>query len=293
MPYSDWKAVVDPKVKGTWNIHNSCKDRAVDLDFFIMTGSLMSLLGLPGQANYVSANAFLDAFAQYRWGLGLPAFCIQVGVVAEVGYVSRDDKISQRLATLIEYTMGPRELLDALHLAIDSSKPLRPSSSLADSASRVPLANSRMVGTMTTGVWSNQSASQNTSAMLRSDPKAAVLQNIGPRTSVDTEAKADKLDTFLADIESDPSKLTTAETAQFLATEIRKAICRLTMTDETVTKLEGSLEAAGIDSLMSVELRSWFLKRMRIRLRTTDLLGSRSILSLGELSATLLHTRMK
>jgi KR domain len=52
-----------------------------------------------GQANYVGANTFLDAFAQFRNNMGLIASSIDIGAVADMGYAARDKTLLQRLIT--------------------------------------------------------------------------------------------------------------------------------------------------------------------------------------------------
>lgn len=88
--------VLRPKVDGAMNLHNATKE--IPLDYFVMFSSISSLIGNVGQANYVSANAFLDAFAWYRHGLGLPATTINLGVLAESGVVARN----KNLETVLE-----------------------------------------------------------------------------------------------------------------------------------------------------------------------------------------------
>lgn len=80
-------AVMAPKMKGAWILHTLTLD--APLDFFVLFSSVASLLGTPGQGNYVAANAFLDAFAHYRRQQGLPALSINWGGWAEVGAAAR------------------------------------------------------------------------------------------------------------------------------------------------------------------------------------------------------------
>ena len=86
--------VMAPKVNGAWNLHRLT--RAMSLDFFVMFSAGASLLGSPGQANYASANAFLDGLAHYRRQEGLPAISINWGAWADVGMASRVTGHNQR-----------------------------------------------------------------------------------------------------------------------------------------------------------------------------------------------------
>ena len=59
-----------------------------DLDFFIVSSSVSSILGSPGQANYSTANAFLDGLVADRKARGLPATGINFGPWAQGGMAS-------------------------------------------------------------------------------------------------------------------------------------------------------------------------------------------------------------
>lgn len=72
-----FEKVMSPKVKGAWNLHVLTRDR--NLDFFVLFSSAASLLGSPGQGNYASANAFMDALAHLRCLAGIPAKSINWG----------------------------------------------------------------------------------------------------------------------------------------------------------------------------------------------------------------------
>ncbi|KAK6346543.1 hypothetical protein TWF696_006667 [Orbilia brochopaga] len=60
----DWHAGIDPKVQGTWNIHNTIKSRESELDFFLLTSSIAGSTGMVTNGAYCAANYFLDNFAR-------------------------------------------------------------------------------------------------------------------------------------------------------------------------------------------------------------------------------------
>jgi surfactin synthase thioesterase subunit/acyl carrier protein/NADP-dependent 3-hydroxy acid dehydrogenase YdfG len=73
----DWKRfsrVFEPKVYGSWILHECTK--SLELDFFILQSSVLSLLGSAGQANYSASNTFVDSLAAHRRAAGLPAMAI-------------------------------------------------------------------------------------------------------------------------------------------------------------------------------------------------------------------------
>ncbi|MEV3993764.1 SDR family NAD(P)-dependent oxidoreductase [Streptomyces sp. NPDC049837] len=72
--------VMHPKVDAVLNLHELTSGK--DLSAFVVYSSSSALFGSPGQGGYASANAFLDAFAAYRRGLGLPALSLAWGLWA-------------------------------------------------------------------------------------------------------------------------------------------------------------------------------------------------------------------
>jgi polyketide synthase PksN len=60
----EFEEVLAPKVTGLVNLDQASKD--MSLDFFVFFSSIAGGLGNPGQGDYSTANAFMDAYAKYR-----------------------------------------------------------------------------------------------------------------------------------------------------------------------------------------------------------------------------------
>ncbi len=111
--------VLSPKVRGAWNLHQLTLD--MPLEFFFSFSSVSSLIGNPGQANYVAANCFLDAFSHYRQGLGLPATTVNLGVVSDSGIVSERKEVEDFFANAGFSGIKPIQVGEFLQFAYQTS----------------------------------------------------------------------------------------------------------------------------------------------------------------------------
>ena len=91
--------VLAPKIDGARHLDALTRETA--LDFFVLYSSATTLFGNPGQANYVAANHWLEAFAANRRAAGLPATCVRWGAIEDVGFLARNtrtrDALQERL----------------------------------------------------------------------------------------------------------------------------------------------------------------------------------------------------
>jgi acyl transferase domain-containing protein/NADPH:quinone reductase-like Zn-dependent oxidoreductase/acyl carrier protein len=83
-----FRTTLAPKAFGACYLDRLTKDD--DLDFFIVSSSVSSLLGSPGQANYSTANALLDGLVAERQARGMPATGVNFGPWAQGGMASSE-----------------------------------------------------------------------------------------------------------------------------------------------------------------------------------------------------------
>jgi acyl transferase domain-containing protein/NADPH:quinone reductase-like Zn-dependent oxidoreductase/acyl carrier protein len=101
--------VMRPKALGAWHLHRHTLD--APLDHFVLFSSIGSLLGNPGQATYVAANAFLDALAHFRRSRDLPALSINWGALAQVGMAADHPEAEQYLGSVGVGFFTPRQAM--------------------------------------------------------------------------------------------------------------------------------------------------------------------------------------
>ncbi len=89
------REVLGAKTDGIINLEVALAEQPLDL--FVAYSSTTTLIGSPGQAAYVAANAFLEGFMKRRRKLGLPALAIGWGAISDVGILARDKQLAQRL----------------------------------------------------------------------------------------------------------------------------------------------------------------------------------------------------
>ncbi len=94
-----------PKVAGALRLHAATATR--QLDWWVGFSSMATLLGLPGQLAYATANAWLDALMAWRRASGMPATAINWGQWSDVG-------MSRSLTYSVLDPITPDEGIEAL-----------------------------------------------------------------------------------------------------------------------------------------------------------------------------------
>lgn len=107
--------VLAPKFQGTINLHDATLDQP--LEFFVMTSSIVTMLGTATQGSYAAANSFQDAFARFRISQGLPAQALALGVISDIGFLHQRPEVQRALMRNSVYGTSEADFLKLLEAA--------------------------------------------------------------------------------------------------------------------------------------------------------------------------------
>ena len=275
MAYEDWEAATAPKIQGTWNLHTAFADHS--LDFFILFSSISGIVGNPGQANYASANTFLDAFVQFRHGHGLPASVLDVGAMGEVGYVSENLTIMAQLKARIGYVLQEQDLLDSIELAIKRSR------QGAEVHTDGYLNESQIgIGMRLTGPV----LSPDNRAVWKRDVRMSIYRNLeiaadAADDNVSSASGSDDLKRLLAAAANDPHTLTQDPSVVVISQHIGATLLGFMMKPIEELDIKANPTSLGVDSLVAIELRNWCRQRFGLDVSVLEIMGATSIEQLG------------
>ncbi|RDA92383.1 hypothetical protein CP533_4725 [Ophiocordyceps camponoti-saundersi (nom. inval.)] len=276
MSLEEWKAATEPKVRGTWNLHQASLDQ--DLDFFLLFSSMCGIFGMPGQANYASSNSFVDAFALYRHRCGLPASVLDLGAVEGIGYVAKNPQVLESSKLIGDVRMTQKELFDALTVAICNGLPSRDRTSRGYVNPAQILTSFRSMD-QTADLWDGKShVFDNRFATYRRHTTDAPLAN-------GTASKTNELAQFVTSAATKYDTLSQPQAGDFVASQIARAIFDLLMKpveDESEIDLSRSLSDIGLDSLGAVELRSWWKVTFGLEISVLEIMSFASCGALGQ-----------
>ncbi|WP_442930822.1 type I polyketide synthase [Micromonospora sp. NBC_00421] len=111
--------VLQAKVDVAYHLHELTL--GLDLSAFVMFSSFAGTVASSGVGNYAPSNAFLDALAQHRRGLGMPATAIAWGAWAGGGMA--DGPFGELLHRHGVPEMPPEAAITALHQVVDHGEP--------------------------------------------------------------------------------------------------------------------------------------------------------------------------
>lgn len=120
----DCAATWRPKVVAAERLLDYIRMKSLAPKFFAVFSSATVLLGNPGQANYVAANAAMEKVVEEARGAGIRALSIGWGPVGDVGMLKSNPSAKKVLEmTLGTPALSSADVLDALETGILSGKP--------------------------------------------------------------------------------------------------------------------------------------------------------------------------
>ncbi|OCL09643.1 putative polyketide synthase [Glonium stellatum] len=249
MTHDQYMQAVEPKVKGTWNLHTMFSQQP--LDFFVMLSSIVGVVGNISQSNYGAGNAFQDALARHRIRQGLPAVSIDLGLIESVGYVAENEALSVRLQKYLD-PIREDELLALVQSAIEEPYSCQ----------------------IITGLSINQTQGDSLGvsdprflSLLQGEPAEGTEQGAAPGQNKIT------LRAQLSELKSKP------DVAVRMLDAITKKLSLDFMIPEAGIEPSKPISSFGVDSLVAVELRNWLIAQTRIEtIAVFDILQSPSLM---------------
>ncbi|KAK1140234.1 Type I Iterative Polyketide synthase (PKS) [Aspergillus melleus] len=259
MTYEDWKTSIAAKADVSWNLHLTMP---TDLDFFILISSVSGVIGNRGQANYAAGNTFQDALAHYRISQGLKAVTIDMGVMVNDGVAAENNTLLnslRRFGHLMEITQD--EVLALFDYYCNPQLPLLSHDYVQ------PVIGLEMPSVMAAkGVDLHHSIRR---PMFRHlfrmglDSNSSVVNAGAEKGSIDRPAAL---------------KSASAEDAVSMITEwIVLQVAHILGMSETDIETDRPLHAHGIDSLVAVDLKNWFLNELGAKVTVFDIMGNTAI----------------
>ncbi|KAJ5152586.1 uncharacterized protein N7482_009064 [Penicillium canariense] len=294
-----WRDGLAAKVRGTWNLHEATK--ALPLDFFVMTTSILSVLSFATQGAYTAANNFQDQFARYRRRQGLPATAAQFGLVNDVGHLSTDPLTLDLMTRNKVLTVSERYFLRLLEPAF-----LGDVSSQFTSAAVDPLAAATYVTYMDPAHMA-QKERENTEIGIRSvaqprwynDARVshvirgfddAMRHNGGDENSGSAGGLEGERSTTARnrrEFDDAVGKTRTASDGneklelralalQLTTSLIATTVATMLLMDLSAVNTARAVSDHGVDSLIAAELRNWFHLALGSKISMVDLLDPRT-----------------
>ncbi|KAI0445800.1 hypothetical protein F4803DRAFT_108074 [Xylaria telfairii] len=240
MPWEDFAAVLAPKVTGSKNLDEVFGDEP--LDFFICFSSTTSIVGSIGQSAYAAANYYMASLVQRRVERGLAGSLIHIAILTGFGYIfRRDSEHADTIYKAILPRFDRQSETDLHEMLAEAIVCGRPGSDLA-----AELITG--IRTVFQGEW-------------RDDPRLSCYsgqQQLQDDADNAQAAGAVSVKAQLAAAE-DP-----AECLSILENCFALALGNMLEIDPEQLDSNMPVASLGIDSLVAIRIREWFLKEMGV-----------------------------
>ena len=260
MSFETLQKVLRPKVEGSKYLDELFSQST--LDFFVFFSSMTAVIGNIGQANYTAANAYMCALARQRRERGQPASVINIGVIIGAGYVTREvthaDQKNLRKG-------GYMWMSEPVFHQIFAEAVLagRPGSGCEPEIST----GLRRIdsGEASQPIWYSNPVFAKCIVQKGTTDAREVKNCVGPPVKVRLQVAQNKAQVL--------SILEDSFTSQL------RSLLGGASDDENMQRgmLSSRTDELGIDSLIAVEIRSWFLKNLEINVPVLKILGGTTV----------------
>ena len=249
MDLATWEAAIKPKIDGSKYLDELFPAR--DLEFFVMFSSAASVVGNAGQSNYSAGCMFMAGLAEDRKKRGLAASVIQIGMIVGIGYVARTELADKSLLANAFNAISEPLYHQIFAAAIIHGRP--------DSGCNTLL---------TTGLSKTE-----LSALWSDNPRFShiIFHN---DNSGDTSREVIATVPVRAQLESTKSH---DEAVSVLIECFRTKLALVLMSSVEKIHPKVQIIQLGIDSLIAVDIRTWFLKELNVDVPILKVLGGGSI----------------
>ncbi|TEA17265.1 Fusaridione A synthetase fsdS [Colletotrichum sidae] len=256
--------VAGPKVHGSTNLHRLFDKHDEALDFFVFFSSIAAVFGSHGQSNYTAANSYMRSLAVQRRQDGKPASVLNLGLVIGIGYASNKLSQAERESLRksgfrwiseddLRHAFAEAVLASSSESGIDHEITIGADRFLADDPNKPLWADDPRLSHMFTYGTSKTPVAKGDSSGSKQSPR----EMLASATSV-AEVKMIIKDSFLAKLQS------------------MLRLCASQMENESAI-LDSATDQLGFDSLIAVEVRSWFHKTFGVSISTLEILGGATI----------------
>ncbi|KAL3488130.1 hypothetical protein BJX62DRAFT_253516 [Aspergillus germanicus] len=284
MTHNHFTTSTAPKVLGSWNLHALLPR---DLDFFILLSSVGGILGAPSQANYCAGNTYMDALARYRTFLGEGAVSIDLGMMVSAGVVAETEGMLnslQRMGWFMD--VGERELFALLEVYCHSGL------ESADASDGDSHSDSQIVVGIETPAGMARKGLEPPHWMQRPffSHFHLLTSNNNDKNSPDSHQSAQNpsnpnisdIKTLLNQTPSPSPSTAATHISNFFIAKLSQITG---IPREAIDPAKPIHAADGINSLVAVELRNWFEKKVGADVGVLEILGGGSITELCMLAA--------